>query len=344
MHQLIKIFGAALDPLDIPDRVEIKRAYVDWLEANPAAGDDPLDPYDLLESRWKARTAPGLGVDWIGKFPVESWLCAKPRVSDREKITEKEYGRFLDHNGCHEYCCKLIHYLEENVGSGLPVMIGVDHSLSGGVIRYLKGRYERFNVAVFDSHCDLIDTGLRKSFFYPLLEDGPGVSPPGDVVQCGNFLHHLLHEGVVHPENLWILGAQDILKLERSVDTHGAGSLSRWLEEGLHIVTKQDLLTHGIPSDLAGETYVSVDMDLGSLASVLATRFVDEVGLDVSQFGAVVRQLGERVEKGDLRLIGLDIMEVDIHLVGADLGGIRDYTEELAGNLLEKVLFGNLTN
>ena len=52
---MVKIFGAAFDPLDISERIEIKPAYLNWLRTHKSSNPDFLDPYDFLEHEFKGR-------------------------------------------------------------------------------------------------------------------------------------------------------------------------------------------------------------------------------------------------------------------------------------------------
>jgi hypothetical protein len=135
---MIKIFGAALDPLDISERVDIKIAYLNWLKSHQTFEGNFSDPYSYFENHLREGKPSIDEIQWIGKFPIDSWLTPKPSVSDLRCILPERYTEFLDRNGCYDYCCKLIEYLSKNIGSSVPVMIGVDHCLTGAVLRYLK--------------------------------------------------------------------------------------------------------------------------------------------------------------------------------------------------------------
>ena len=50
---MVKIFGAAFDPLDIPEHVDVKIAYLNWLKTHAISKNNFLDPYDIIENNLK---------------------------------------------------------------------------------------------------------------------------------------------------------------------------------------------------------------------------------------------------------------------------------------------------
>ena len=242
-----------------------------------------LDPYDFLEINIRERypTINKNKIEWIGKFPIDSWLSPKPLISDIKNISRKRYTEFLDNNGCYDCCNKLVDYLYKNIGSSIPFMIGVDHCLTGGALKYLKDRYSDFNVLVFDSHCDLIDLETRKAYYEPFLKDLEDLCGEKDIYECGSFLDYILKEEIIKPENLWIIGTQDLDKIKQNTEPLYSKKILPWIKQGMHIISKEDLILFGIPDEIEGQTYISFDMDLGSLASVFAARFLDYFGLSM---------------------------------------------------------------
>jgi len=341
---MIKIFGAPFDPLDIAERVDIKLAYLNWVKANRPLEDNCLDPYDFLEDILKKENPSTNRVEWIGKFPVDSWLRPKPSFSDLEHISQLRYTQFLDRNGCYAYYQKLVDYLSQNVGPSIPVMIGVDHCLTGAVLRYLKESFGDYHVLIFDSHCDLIDLETRRRYFGPYAK-GP-LDPFGerDIYECGSFLHYLLNEKILNPEKLWIMGTQDLDQFKQGAEALYLQKLLPWIKRGMHVLPKEDLICHGIPEEIKGQVYISFDMDVGSLNSVFATRFLNYVGLDVEQIRGLIDDLSERMTSKEIELIGLDIMEMDIHFLGETINGHKDYAWEIAKEIIEKLIYNHFTH
>ena len=338
---MIKIFGASFDPLDIAERVHIRIAYLNWLKTNPDLADDFSDPYDFLEKRLREKTPATGGVEWIGQFPVASWLKPKPSVSDLDHISQLRYTQFLDRNGCYDYYRKLIDYLAQKVGSAIPVMIGVDHCLTGAVLRYLKESFGDHNVLIFDSHCDLIDLETRKSYFGPYSRSIVNPFGEKDIYECGSFLYYLLKENILNPEKLWIMGTQDLGQFKRGREDLYLQKILPWIRRGVHALSKEDLICHGIPDEIRGRTYISFDMDLGSLASVFAARFLNYVGLDVEQIHGLIDELSEKIKLKKIELIGLDIMEMDIHFLEETIGDHKDYAGEIAEEIITRLIYSN---
>jgi arginase family enzyme len=346
---MIKIFGAAFDPLDLSERIDLKMAYLNWLKTHRISKNTFLDPYDFLKNRQKKgfleKRYPAFNeIEWIGKFPIESWLRPKPSISDIKAISQKKYTEFLNNNGCYGYYNKLVDYLAKNMGSSIPVMVGVDHCLTGGVLRYLKEKYSDFNVLIFDSHCDMIDLETQKIYFGPYLKylNEPLIGE--DIYECGSFLCHLLNENIIKPENLWIMGTQDLDQFKKSAEPLYSKKILPWIKRGVHIISKSDLILSGIPDEIKGQTYISFDMDLGSLSSVFATRFLNYIGLNVEQILGLIHKLSEKIRTRKIELVGLDIMEVDIHFLGANIGDNKDRTDEIMSEIIDRLIYRNFLN
>ena len=339
--KMIKIFGAAFDPSDIVERVELKLAYLNWLKKHGTFEDNFLDPYEFLEHYLKKRYPLMKGVEWIGKFPIDSWLSPKPLIPDIKKISQKNYTEFLDENGCYDYYNRLVGYLAQNVGSSIPVMIGVDHCLTGGVLRYFKEKYSDYNVLIFDSHCDIADLETRKSYFKPYLKHLKEPFGGENIYECGSFLWHLLNKRVIRPENLWVVGTQDLDQFKQNAKTLYAQKILPWIKKGMHILSKEDLILYGVPDEIRGQTYISFDMDLGSLVSVFATRFLNYFGLSVEQILDLIHELSDKIRTKKIELIGLDMMEIDIHFLGETIGGNKDYTAEIAIEIMDRMVYCN---
>ena len=341
---MVKIFGAAFDPLDTPERVDVKIAYLNWLKTHAMSENNFLDPYDIIENNLEKRYSAVNGTEWIGKFAVDSWLRPKPLISDLEYISQKKYTKFLDSNGCYDYYNKLVDYITKNVGSSIPVMIGIDHCLTGGVLRYLKDRNKNYNVLVFDSHCDLIDLEFRKTYYGPFLRDLEGLYGEKDIYECGSFLNYILKEEIIKPENLWIIGSQDLDKIKQNLEPLYSKKILPWIKKGMHIISKEDLILFGIPDEIEGQTYISFDMDLGSLVSVFAARFLNYIGLNEREFLNLIHELSEKVKTKKIELIGLDIMEIDIHFLGVEMNGNKDLTAEIASEIIDSIIYSNVKN
>jgi arginase family enzyme len=336
----IKIFGAAFDPLDLSERVDLKLAYLNWRKECDVNENQPADPYDFLKTRFENRVCQTGKVEWIGKFPIESWLRPKPSISDISNIVPQRFTEFLNKNGCYHYYERLVGYLKENVVSSVPIMIGVDHCLTGGALKFLSEQYDPLHIVIFDSHCDIVDLEFRRDYFggdLKIEEQYLG----GEIYECGSFLTSLLNAKIVRPENLWIMGTQDLDTLKENAGVLYSRKILPWIEQGVHIVSKEDLLLSGIPDEIRGPTYVSFDVDLGSLCSVFAARFLNYVGLNTKQILKLVDELSRRIRSKEIKLVGLDIMEIDIHFLGENIEGHQDHTPEIAHEIIDKIVYSN---
>jgi arginase family enzyme len=91
--------------------------------------------------------------------------------------------------------------------------------------------------------------------------------------------------------------------------------------------------------------YLSLDVDIGSLSSVYACRFLSTIGLSLDEIREVFQSLFNSFS-GGLTLAGFDLMEVDIHKLGAKIDSSHvDQTGEVGRlflDLIGKVVSGNL--
>jgi arginase family enzyme len=332
-----KVFGAALDALDLPEKVALKLAYVESMRESPWQ-ELAFDPYDAINNLLLEQAYTAKNVEWIGKFPIESRLSPKPLVGDEGFLTITFFTDFLDKNGCLTYREKLVSYLKDNVYPASPVMIGVDHSLTGGVLRYLAESNNDFNVVILDSHTDIIDFSTKRALVTPSL--GKGSSSPPDIYECGSFIGHLLNENVIKADRLWILGTQDLPEdAERLEIPLYAQRLRDWVRKGVHLISKSDLVRHGIPEEIEGPTYISIDIDVGSYASVLACRFMDRIGLEYEALVGILKSLSALIKQNRISLLGLDVMELDVHFLNEEASDRRDCTLEILKNIFDELVF-----
>ncbi len=56
---MIKIFGTALDPLDVYERVDVKVAYLQYLRSHGPDDDDFIDPFGYLENHLREKRPSG---------------------------------------------------------------------------------------------------------------------------------------------------------------------------------------------------------------------------------------------------------------------------------------------
>jgi arginase family enzyme len=226
-------------------------------------------------------------------------------------------------------------YVESNVHPSRPIMIGVDHSQTGGVLQYLTKHYEDPNVLIFDSHTDIVDFSTKRSLFTSPFCKTSDTS--ANFYECGSFVDYVLSEKVMKPDRIWILGTQDLPERTKKEEENSyVRKLEEWMKRGVHLISKWDLIRNGIPEDIEGPTYISIDMDLGSYSSVFACRFMDRVGLEYEQITEIIRSLSARIKERRILLLGLDMMEIDVHFLEAEVSGRRDCTLKIIRDIFEE--------
>jgi len=231
-------------------------------------------------------------------------------------------------------------FVGEHVLPDRPVMIGVDHSLTGGPVLALSHRHRDLNVVVLDAHFDVMKSRGTATGF----ETGRS-GKNHSFYHCGNFLCRLIEEGVIVPENLWILGVEPAgagmkdTGADDGFQAPGKNEFRRWVDRGVHVLTRAQVATGKFDLMLNGPTYVSIDMDIGSMCSVFSARYMNCYGLSREQFLGVLSGVKRSIDEARVPLAGLDIMEVDIHLLGAlEMMTYDDSTEYLAKRALNILL------
>ena len=160
MVKRVKVFGAALDAADFPFNVQTKLAYLNRLNHQIIPEPNILDPYDgfLFYSRVLADEK----YIKMGKFPIDSWLTPKPNIEDFPLINQSMFQKCTNNGTIKDYSDKLENYIKSKILPDIPLMIGSDHSLTGGVLRALSKKYGPINilVVIFDAHFDGIPASL----------------------------------------------------------------------------------------------------------------------------------------------------------------------------------------
>jgi len=350
MKQQIKIFGAALDPLNSPERLNLKLSYLDFIKKIRSQKNS--DPYDAMKDYLRRELSSLDGNAWFGKMQIESWLTPRPKLTDAHLLNMETFTNFLHQNGCWDYALRIRDYVEEEIFPSKPVMIGVDHSLTGGVIMALSSHFKNLSLIILDAHFDVINyqnssINHLRGISYSCSENSH--FQKWDEIQfyeCGNFISYLLDNKLIKPENIWILGVQDeiseALKIEyndNKAEWAQIKEYKKWIKKGVHLITKTDLIRQNFHLDLSGPTYLSVDMDVGSLSSVFSARFMNCIGLTYDEFVKTLSNLSFLFRRSGIPLVGLDIMEMEIHFLEAShLFHYKDYSRELVKEIFQYFL------
>jgi len=231
------------------------------------------------------------------------------------------------------------------------VMIGADHSLTGGPIMALAERYPNLNVVILDAHFDVMNTD--RVYEEDRQSGNAMFSLPNDrkirsaarlnYYGCGNFLDYLLKKEVIAPENLWILGVQDEIDRElkgrrdlgKKFDSNTI-SVKKWMGTGIHVIFKHEVQSGNFKIDLNGPTYLSIDMDVGSMSSIYSARFMNSYGLNTAEFLQLLHKISRFIRSSNCPLVGLDIMEFDVHFFEViNEKKIDDRTEEIVEEIFK---------
>jgi len=364
----LNLFGVALDPTDD----ELKLAFKAILGRKLAAGGLRFkNPYEAVASSLQDMIDQG-SCEICGEIEVPSWLTPAPGPSDLPLVTAENNLRFLDGGGCLDAADRVKAFIDERLAGGIPAMIAVDHSMTGGALRALAERHGSSNVTVLvvDSHFDGLRLAERMDLFRcaqgnPLgggcgrpagdrpstgwTEGGAGQESCNESYNCATWLRHVLDTGAVRPENLIVFGVSDYPTEAMRQDAR----LRRYVESylgferrGVAFVNREEIRQRGVRDALepllrdcsTDFLYVSLDADVGSLKAVHAARFMNVVGLNAEELYRLARVL-----EGVLRerwLIGLDVSGIETFLLGREFpNGVKDRTLERLSDFV-RVLLG----
>lgn len=349
----MQIFGSSLDVLDIPERVALKRAYIQAVCEGLLAEPGYLDSYDALVNTALSDRPQGWGLK--GRVPIESWLTPKPECHDLALVTPESYRRFLEENGCLQHSLRV----ESYASTILPekfVMIGVDHSQTGGALSALSRLYgaENLTAIVLDAHFDVNDHDAVYAA-QQWFRGNNGHSkqlPPTAFYHCGNFLRHLVQQRVVLPENLFVLGPADHPSIGPAAPfaPELEGYVSNYLsllEQGVTVVPKQEIqrdvkvVGEALTRIRTPYAYISVDLDIGAFTSFCGVRFPEMVGMTEERILETCHIVIDSLRRAGARWVGADLMEMDVHFAGLYRQGDRpDRTYEVASEILKVITDG----
>jgi arginase family enzyme len=344
-----RFFRAPLDPDEREQRLRLK--VVKGMQGYP--GLPFKDPYDgVLNALERNRFAK----DFIniGGLKVEPWLLPAPEPKYLSLLTVEHMVAFIDSDGCRDYSLQAESFVSEKVLPDIPVMIGVDHSLTGGCVKSLIHEYGNLALIVVDSHFDTIIPSIRCGLIQYDLETNPE-SPFSlydpyiygrmDSYNADSFLYYLVYEGVIAPENLMILGVADypppyISKISDSRVQKYLELYKGFEDMGVKIVKKDDILKNFgiVKRELeqlnAEHFYLSIDLDIGSRVALNGVRFLDYEGLDKYTICRLIKIISRNI-KG--RLLGLDLMEIDIYGAGVEMESKKDKTYQIAAKTIQVI-------
>jgi len=296
-----------------------------------------------------------------GSLDLPGWLRPIPSLADKERITTETFVNFMDHGGFETYAQQVGDFIGTHIFPDIPCMLAVDHSLTGGAFRKLAELYkpEDVSLIVLDSHTDAIPMSVMAGMIQYDIDTNPDtvhdrydpfLYDRRDSYNASCFLYHLLAEGVLEPQNLYLIGISDYppkhafrIK-DRRVEDY-VNIFSELKGKGVTILTKNDLLIS--PSKIKNVlnhikspyVYISVDLDIGARNGVEGVRFLERQGLNERQIYRLVDFLRSLLSKG-IHLAGMDLTEMNPRKAGRRDSTGEDQTYRIAANVIRRLGWG----
>ena len=345
----IKVFGLNLDPDEREESIDNKLSN---------AGLDINDPYEIVSGKLKDSNE--IKFTKAGKVQVEPWLIPNPKKEDLFMVGVDNLVAFIDADGCREYASKVKEFVKEKVLPDIPLMIGVDHSGTGGCIEALSEKYGKANlsVVILDSHFDGIIPTQRLKLIQHDMEfnpntrfskDDPYLYNRVDSFNADSFLYFLLKEKKVLPKNLFVLGVSDYPPnaAKDAKDTRIREYFEfyrKFEEDGVTILPKNKLkanfemaLKKVFEKIKTPYVYVSVDIDIGSRQALTGARFLDYLGLEESEIYRILDGLNKYAKEKKIEIVGADVMEIDQSKAGQKFGKSYDKTYDITLEVVKKI-------
>jgi arginase family enzyme len=348
-----KLFGVALDVSDDPFSLQLKLASLWARQQGQKLHDDPYEAI-IEHIAWKKGQ-----IEPAGKFPLVSWLGPRPKASDQRLVTRERMQQFLDEDGPLKTSHELRDFVADKILPGLPVMVGIDHSATGGVVSALSERLgpDNLTVLVLDRHFDALPLSVRMEPVLGMASAYPtgardlflGMSGE-DAYCCGNFWAYLLDKGLVSPERMLFMGVADYPaeKAAPEWETFRERYLA-FEERGCNFFPLREfggsygkrLERFLVEKIRTPYVYVSLDLDVGAYRCVHAARYMDGPGIEEKALLHIAHLVAKGCRSGKFRLAGLDVMEFNMHLLGITTeDGVEDATVRVARDFIQTLTLG----
>lgn len=348
----VAFFGCPLDGDERDDSIQEKLALI--------GGPKGLnDPYDGVMEILRKEVDQKLFLE-KGSIDLPTWLRPIPSLQDKEKIDTESFISFIDEGGFEIYSQKVGDFVAQHIFPDIPCMIAVDHSLTGGVFNKLTELYapDKISIIVLDSHTDAIPISILSGIIQydidtnpetPYDPNDPYLYHRKDSYNASSFLYNLLEEGVVKPQDLFIIGVSDYPpKHAFRIKDPRVESYVRLFSElkrrGVTILTKDDFLLS--PSKLKNilmhiknpYVYISIDLDIGAKNGLEGVRFLERQGLNERQIYRIAEYLKDGLSKR-VQLVGMDLTEINVRKAGNLHPSGDDPTYRIGANLIKTLLF-----
>ncbi|MGC9029404.1 MAG: arginase family protein [Desulfomonilaceae bacterium] len=350
--KIVAFFGCALDPDERDEAILEKRLLS---EGDATTGAPYTEIMTLLRRELNSE-------GWIdmGILEVPLWLSPLPPEDAKKDIKLENFVSFIDQNGCWDFAKAVGDFATGGIFPDIPCMIGIDHSLSGGLLAAAVSYYhpESISYIVLDSHIDSLPTCvMAEAVEYDIRTNPNSVHNPfdpflknrPDSYNAGSFIFYLLTENIIVPDNLFLLGVSDYpprsaFRLKDKRIQRYVSFYSSLKEAGVNILTKKELL-HGtsclrrvLERVKTKYVHISIDMDIGARNALTGVRFQNYRGISEIQIYKIAKCLRELLDQGK-QLVGLDLMEFNPRRVAHVPSGVEDSTYRIACNLIKAILF-----
>ncbi len=318
------------------------------------------DPFDEVMAFIRPEVQQDLWRE-LGSVDIPTWLRPKPRGGDLLKLNTENFIAFIDDDGCRRIAEDVAGIVSKKILPDIPCMIGIDHSLTGGVYKSLTEFYGRDNVSliIIDSHTDAVPMSVLSDAIQYDIETNPGsVHDPGDPFlynrpdsyNASSFIHHMAAEGIINLKNLYLFGVSDYpekksFRIKDPRISRYTGAYAELKRRGSKIMTKKEFtiapqrLKTLLQMISTPYVYISIDMDIGAMSAVEGVRFRNWKGLTESKIYKLADTLKILFTR-KIQLAGMDITEIDQRRAGEYYPAGKDQTFRIAANLIKKIGFG----
>ena len=165
---------------------------------------------------------------------------------------------------------------------------------------------------------------------------------------CGSFWAYLMENKTILPQNLHFVGVADYpnegmgenwknyRKAYLDFEKRGCRFFPIWGFDRRYGSRLRKFITDDIRTPYV---YVSLDLDVGSFNCVHAARYMDGIGISKKNLLDVAEIVSWNVEAGIYELIGMDIMEFNMHFLGIETPeGFKDQTLEVVKDFTETLI------
>lgn len=329
----ISLFGCSLDPDEREQSIQRKVEYV--LSSRFSKRKGFTDPYDAISYLITKFTKNRSIFCRKGKVDVETWLRPFPTLYDLPLLNVPNFVAFIDSNGCLDYANKVYEYVKAKILPDTPFLVGIDHSMSGGVLKALSEIYGRDNILVIfvDSHFDGISLPIKLDLIHYDIEmnpktiyrkNDPYIYDRADSYNTESFIKFLIKQRIILPENTICIGISNFPppKAFKLRDTRVKNYIKEFItaqEMGVSIIKKEDLrkdsaiLRNLFKNRNIKYVYISIDMDIGANATTKGVRFTSGyIGMKINEIRKIASEIRNfALKKGEL--IGMDLMEMNMY-------------------------------